>query len=391
MCRISLQDFQVVRSYLELFDDLSILADVIGIVATSLDSNVLGAAADTLHHNHKAFRAIGAFEPLFEKIAMRYAAIRTVRFPERDLLLSLSDLARTARADTQLTQLLSYDLSRYDQKNSIAACSPASDNMNEALAPLDVEDEIERILSSGTSMDQQMMSRVFRKIAHSLEEQLCKGGNHFESFPSWFYRLRNFEESTFDMILASWLGSLLMSHQQLLLRAALPPLVSSGCLTLSRFIQTIQLCIRNRRSTQPAEALQIAIEGLDNLILSEDPNRPCQPRDAYRYSLEQRKICQERGRGILDLIVDIVNLGSAESRPKSPTELSDVLSNDRLLMVLRDFAIYESQSLSESLCAGEQPSSSAKHTVIKTLLDRLLDPASDLGTFLHPALFLSDL
>lgn len=176
VCTISLSDFHVVRSYLEDFEDHSILADIVGIVATTLDSNVLSAAADTLSYNLETFRAIGAFEPLFEKIAMRYAAIRTVRFPERDLLLSLNDLASTAHADPQLLQLLNYDLSRYDQRNSLAACSPASDSMVDGVTSLDVEDEIERSLSSGTSMDQQMMSRVFEKIAANLEDQLCK--NH---------------------------------------------------------------------------------------------------------------------------------------------------------------------------------------------------------------------
>ena len=201
-------------------------------MVTSFDSNVLSATADTLHCHSVAFRAIGAFEPLFEKIAIRYSAIRAVQFPERELLHSLTNLARTAQADTHLIQLLNYDTGRYDQKNSLAVCSPVSDIMMEGATSLDSEDEIERILASGTSMDQQVMNRIFRKITSNFEEQLCQG-NLIINFSTWLYRLRSFEENTFDIILGTWIKSLLLSHQAQLLSAALPPLVASGCLACS--------------------------------------------------------------------------------------------------------------------------------------------------------------
>lgn len=367
------------RTYVEQFDDLSILADIIGIVATSLDCNVLSAACDTLHYNYKAFRAIGAFEPLFEKIAMRYAAIRTVRSPERDLLISLSDLARTVRVDSQLTQLLAYDLSRYDQKNSLAACSPASDNMMEGVAATDMEEEIERVLSSGTSMDQQMMSRVFGKIAAYLEEQLCKGSHHAENFSAWTYRLRSFEESTFDMILTSWVASLLISHQAQLLSAALPPLVASGCLSVSRFLRTVQECIRSRQSSQPGESIRIAVEGFDKILPSEHPTGPCHQQDLYRYRLEQSKFCQQREGGILEFIQDIVQLDLAATGHKDQDRLLQLFSSDRLLSVLKHFAIHDTQSVSTLIAGDNQRPTHANHTPMKALLDRLLDPVGHLG------------
>ena len=53
------------RSYLERFGDLAILADIVGIAISSLDPGVLAAAADTLNYHSKSFRAIGAFDPLY--------------------------------------------------------------------------------------------------------------------------------------------------------------------------------------------------------------------------------------------------------------------------------------------------------------------------------------
>lgn len=309
---------------------------------------------------------------------MRYAAIRTVRFPERDLLLGLTALSAVTRADPQLTQLLNYDLSRYDQKNSLAACSPVSDNMIESTGAVDTEDEIERILSSGTSMDQQMMSRVFGKITMILEEQLCKGLYHNENFSSWFCRLRNFEEYTFDLILTSWLGSLLMSHQTQLLSAALPRLVAAGCLTLPRFLKTVQDCVRSRQSSQPVESLRIAVEGFNKILPSVVLSGGCPEQDAYRYRIEQFKFCQQRDGGILEFIHDFVEMSPTASTGEIDKQFSDTLADERLLNVLRHFAISDMQSLSALTVISQKTSSEVFHLQIQSLLHRLLDPINQL-------------
>lgn len=61
-------DFHTVRSYLERFGDLAILADIVGVATTSLDSSVLASAADTINYHARTFRAIGAFDPLLSLI-----------------------------------------------------------------------------------------------------------------------------------------------------------------------------------------------------------------------------------------------------------------------------------------------------------------------------------
>ncbi|CAI6335821.1 unnamed protein product [Periconia digitata] len=374
VCTISLSDFHVVRSYLENFEDHAILADIIGIVATTLDSNVLSAAADTLSYNIETFRAIGAFEPLFEKVAMRYAAIRTVQFPERDLLLSLTDLARNAHADPQLMQLLIYDLSRYDQRNSLAACSPASDSMADGIANLDVEDEIERSLSSGTRMDQQMMARVFEKIVANLEDQLCKNVKPVENFPTWLYRLRSFEENTFEAILSSWLKTLLIGHQTQILSTVLPLLVTSQSSTLHSFVKVVQESINERQTIQPEDTLRIAAEGLDLLLPTEHIQSSCRKQDNYRYRLEQHRYCRQQSESVISLvkiIAEIIPIGSMHLVDRT---VLDIYSSDRLLHVLRHVAIADVQSLSP-LVTFQQVSMDRPDFKSSPLFGRLLDPA----------------
>jgi mediator of RNA polymerase II transcription subunit 12 len=104
-------------------------------------------------------------------------------------------------------------------------------------------DEIERILSSGTSMDQQMMGRVLRKIVSNLEEHLAKGSFHLNNHHAWFHRLRCFDEPTFDMVVNEWLLLSLMAQRTDTLRVALPTLVGSGCIPLASFLDSLRTCI----------------------------------------------------------------------------------------------------------------------------------------------------
>lgn len=381
VCMMSSHDFQLVRSYLEEFGDLSILADILQIATMSLDSNVLASAADTLHYNHKAFRAIGAFEPLFGKIAMRYAAIRTVRFPERELLISLTDLSRTARAEGHLMQALAYDLSRHEQKNSVAACSPVSDTMAEVIhnTAIDSDEEIDRILSSGTSMDHQIMLRVFGKIVVNLEEQSSKGSIPSGNHAIWLYRLRSFDENAFEAIVVEWLGSLLTNRQSKLTHSALPPLVTGGCLTLTQFSEIARTSICKRKAISQEEALRSCIAALDVLLPSDRLNHYCPLQEAYRYRLEQQKFCQDPEGHILQLIRDTVEVGSGSLSPASQAQVASLLSSNRVRVVVKHFALHDVQSLSTSLGIGAQTSSEVTHSGLKLLLDGLLDPGNRLG------------
>ncbi|KAF1947285.1 hypothetical protein EJ02DRAFT_139344 [Clathrospora elynae] len=361
-------DFHTIRSYLERFGDLAILADVVGIVTSSLDSSVLACAADTINYHTKAFRALGAFDPLFARIASRYAALRTVRFPERELLLSLASLARMVQADGQLSQLLSHDLSRLDQKNSLAACSPASDNMGEVLQTGSYsDDEIERILSSGTSMDQQLMARVLRKIVGNLEEHSVKGSLHFSHHHGWFHRLRSFDEPAFDMVVNEWLVLSLMAQRTNALRVALPTLVGSGCMALTTFLDTMRACVAKFKTNPSEHGFQAALEGMQILLHSEVFAQSCLPQDAYRYRLEQRKLCLDADGSIPQCISEVVGLGSMAYSQNTHVQLLNLLSSEPVTSILK------SRIISNPTCLSKL-SREASGRYFKSSLDTLLDP-----------------
>jgi mediator of RNA polymerase II transcription subunit 12 len=370
-----------VRSYLEDFGDLSVLADIIGIVATSLDANVLASAADTLHYHLKSFRAIGAFETLFGKLAARYAAIRTVRFPERELLISLTDLSRAAQATGPLMQALVADLSRYDHMPSAAVCSPVSDTTAEVNngTVIDSDEDIDRILSSGTSMDQQIMARVFDKIWANLEQQCSKNSSPSGYHASWFHRLRTFDEKYFEAILLERLRFLLSSQKAELKHAVVPALVASGCFTLPDLLMVARDCVNKRKTSSQEEALQISLDVLDVILPSSQLSDLCQAQEAYRYRLEQRKFCHEPGDHILRFLGETLEFGAMVLTQASQSRLERMLSSDQVRAIVKHFALKNAQSLCDHLGIGSSSYSDSTFSCLRSLLDSLLDPSHSLG------------
>jgi mediator of RNA polymerase II transcription subunit 12 len=378
---ISSYEYHVVRSLLEQSEDLAILADVIGITTSSLDPAVLASVADTLNYHLKALRAIGAFDPLFGRLAMRYAGLRTIRFPERELILSLQNLARIVQPDGQLLPLLTYDLSRLDQKNSIAACSPASDNMGEVMQHTGTysDDEIERILSSGTSMDQQMMARVLRKIISNLEEHVGKGYLQFENYPAWFWRLRSFDEATFDVVLHEWLDSCLVACQLRTLRVAIPSLVASGCMTLSNFLDALRAAMAPSKRGQLVKPHTTAVEGLRILLPSEDLVESCSLQDAYRYQMERYKLCFESDTRIVHCIGEVTELVSSTSPYDNGQSLTNWLSSEPAVSIVKHHIVSNSECLPKTKLG--QPNLGVTNEPFRRLLNCLLDPTGRSRTF----------
>ncbi|KAF1966910.1 hypothetical protein BU23DRAFT_559754 [Bimuria novae-zelandiae CBS 107.79] len=375
ICTVSPAYFEVVRSYLENFNDLPILADVVGIVATSYDHHVLSASIDTLCYHFKAFKAIGAFDTLFERVVTRYTAIRALHLPERDLLLSLGPLFQLDHVDSQLMQMLEYDLGRYEQRNSHVVCSPASDTMAESNVRSGPEEEIERILSSGNNMDWQTMNRVLVKIVSYIEERSCQGIRPTGNLTAWLRRLQIFEERTFRTVLTSWLHSALASHEQRALFVALPPLIVSGCLTMPHFLETILDHVRRLQRDRPVDSFRIAVRGLDN-VLPHDDLISLQRYQAYQFRMRQVLFCRKQDSALLELIKEAFQLSTGIPEDQTEDVSFNLLLDDRVLSVIRHFAIVDLQSVSFLLEIPGRTSNDALRARVTSVLDRIMDPRS---------------
>jgi mediator of RNA polymerase II transcription subunit 12, fungi type len=229
--------FFIARDVLERLEDISILADVIGLCLTTDHAEVQSSIVETLHYHNLCFAAIGALQPLLTQVIERYQTLRNEMPLERLFLQSIADLCTTVGGDSNVIQQLNYDLARCDQRNAMVICSPASDNAGDILTstPMDSDEDIERIFSSGNTMDEQSMSRVFKRLIIRLGES--SSGSCQSRCGQWFSRLRSFDEANFDALMRTWLSSTLCTATIEQHRQMFPALVGSSCLSLSSVVQ----------------------------------------------------------------------------------------------------------------------------------------------------------
>jgi mediator of RNA polymerase II transcription subunit 12 len=150
--------FCVIRDALEQLQDYPCLADVLEITLETNDQHLLTSVTDTLNYGYRCFIALGAMKSIFNKLVDRYEAMRSRHTLLKPFCLALLKLCSTLDADQSLVAQLNQDLIRCDQLNATAICSPASDNAELfQTSYTDLDEEIERILGSGTLMDEQMV------------------------------------------------------------------------------------------------------------------------------------------------------------------------------------------------------------------------------------------
>jgi mediator of RNA polymerase II transcription subunit 12 len=230
---ITSSDFNTVRQYLELIDDYSMLADVLKIVTSSNDAEVLASCADTLDLHIEVFSAIGALRGLFDILVTRLRALSDeIDSIPRVLLVTLSDLASRLPEQRMVAQQLAQELARSDRKTAADACSPVSDHM--ALvqtSEADFTDEIEKVLASGNSMDQATLERLFQRIILRLEESWEKSQEQ-RSCGLLLTRLRTFDAQQFDGLMIAWIKRLVPRQNRPTMLEVFGPLISFGCLAL---------------------------------------------------------------------------------------------------------------------------------------------------------------
>jgi mediator of RNA polymerase II transcription subunit 12 len=236
--------FFFARTILETFQEYPCLADVLGIFLDLEQQVLLTSVTHTLHYGYKCFIGMGAMKPLFNKVVSSYETIRNQQTLTRSFCSAILDLSTTLDANPSFISQLTQDLLRCDQLNSIAICSPASDNAGDImqLSSADSDDEIERILSSGTTMDSHILHRVFDRIISRMEEAYKMAMSNQIQFGSWLARLRSFERISFDGMLRRYIVSRLATVEgmEMLYEFTIPMLSGSSCMSLAEYAAFIQ-------------------------------------------------------------------------------------------------------------------------------------------------------
>lgn len=198
---------------------------------------VLSSLADTLNYHGTIFEAMGILQISFETLLQRYQSLRALKVIDSSLLRSLADLAVRLPRAQHIGRHLNSELNGNIYKGSLAAFSPVSNPTTEVSHSADSEfhDEVERLLSSGSSIDKPVFIRLFKNIMTRIEDVSDKqlpGESNF-NLNNLLVKLRFLDTRGFDELLGSWISQTLKSKHSMTFFQLLASLVVAGCLSFS--------------------------------------------------------------------------------------------------------------------------------------------------------------
>ena len=260
---ITLGQFQALRTIFEEIGEFAVLADVLNLLSTEVQGSILTAVADTINHYFDIFDSIGAADGLFQNLCRQQEDAPGHELIEKGFLESLVDLGCRLPSAAQEIPRLRKELSMYTPKPSAAACSPISDTMVEAIQSSEpaFADEMDQVLTNGTTMDVPTLNRVFARIMAHLEKSLLEVDCSILRFSQILVRLRGFAPKTFDTLLLERLQLWLQTDSRPKLSRIIPPMICSKITSLKTVVNAVAQTL-NAEGSQRHKTL-LALDALD--------------------------------------------------------------------------------------------------------------------------------
>ncbi|KAH0289463.1 hypothetical protein M436DRAFT_48165 [Aureobasidium namibiae CBS 147.97] len=362
----NLAAFCLVRHTLEQFEDYPSLAKVLAAASSCNNPQILAATADTVNLNIEVFATMGFLPALVSQIYQQQRRLRAKQPLDRSFLLSLAGLVRRVPAGVAYGKVLDSELATCEIQSSTAACSPASDSM--ALShsgSLESNEDIDRVLTSGNTMDEQLLVRMFTTIA---DRSVKMGPDGLSRASTWFMQLRSFDQTSFEQLvhkLVTRMAEAAAPYEAV--EGVVVSLVGSSCLKLDTFHQIWEKKLNAIKATEPANATRIATICAKILIPSTSMGLN-QSAEAYRFKVAQNMFCLDQKASILRLIGSLLQLNPQSILSKNGNE-----TGDKVVSWLRRYVVMDSKLVSNELVCKDNPMIS--QNTVQPLLDSLLDPA----------------
>jgi len=381
---LSVRAFNFLRASFEHLQDFESLAALIRGSSTSKYAESLASAADTVNMNAEVFGAMGVLNDLVLNLCDRQRTLRSKLPFDRAFLLSLTRLAEHCQLSASVTKSLAADLAVCEQHVSSAACSPASDNMVLANAGIVNSDaDIDRILLSGNTMDEQLMARLFSSIVERCVKQISTNATDLVTPSRWFTQLRAFDRAHFDRLSQNLLTKLAGNAGLEQIRVLLTALVGSNCMEINVALQAWDRRIEAISSTNEAAAARLSIAALQVFLPRPTSADHFFSVEGYRFRLAQTYVCRERAPSMIRFLKQSLS-GS--------TDLTNLLSLENFQDLLRIYAVRHLPDLMDALSVGTNVAVKSQNVrvVIQSLLNMPSDETTDAGTVLASIMRLVD-
>lgn len=234
----ALSRFHALRAVLELLEDFSVLSDILSLVVKSGPSSVLGSVADTLLLHRDIFAALGTLQQSFASLLERYQVLKARKLADKIFARAMAECASVLPGAQMTVRQLWADFRELERGSAAAAYSPVSDDMpdDSHLSDLEFFDDIERLLSSGTSVDPPTLARLFQKIVTRIQASWDSREAKSINFGLLLLKLRLLNASYFDKSMENWVHGALRMYQSPRLFQELSSMVVAGCLSFKTVV-----------------------------------------------------------------------------------------------------------------------------------------------------------
>ncbi|CAK1359716.1 unnamed protein product [Cercospora beticola] len=293
--------FCFARDVLEIILDMRALRHLLQMSMTSGDPGILASISDTIDYHRKSFAAMGYLMPMVDDLLEHYRVLRSQQALDRALIISLITLTKPWADKMHLLQsqqilgALPNDLLICEQQTSMAVCSPASDSLVSMQAgSLDSDQEIDAVFASGNTMDEQLMQRVFARIAQRAGKFESEQDHAASKLCAWLTQLRAVDASNFDLLATNHVQACLRSSGDAASSLTLiSALVASGCMELETIIGLAQ----NMKTPASACTMVRLLTATASICVGLGEH------EAYRFRVIQQRACQTSADALVPLLV----------------------------------------------------------------------------------------
>ena len=269
--------FQVLRNILERVQSYTVLADVVKVFLSFEHPPLLVSITDTLHHHLEIFTILGVSQHCYEVLLERYKLLRAHKRLEGPFIYALAELALKIPGAQAVGRQLCSDLYEHEHRAAVAAYSPVADDTQDDLNQSDPEffHDVERLLSSGSTIDPTTLARLFHKIILRIESSWERVLAEEIDFCNLMVKLRTLEAKGFGELMHCWVSEVLKTRSSSTVLPHLCPLVASGSLPLTTVVSCSADVLQNLHDTEQHKGRAIALDTLDFLTSDNVPSPRC--------------------------------------------------------------------------------------------------------------------
>lgn len=357
----SVHTFRIARETLEQFEDFLGLSAIIRAASGStVEAQFLATIADTINMHADVFAAMGVLDELVHRLCMQQQDLRRKLPLDKAVLLALSSLVQRVPSAASFRQTIASDLQFCETQSSAAACSPASDSMVTAGGGVpESNEDINRVLASGNTMDEHLFMRMFGIIA---DRAIKTGFQGLTCTGAWFSQLRRFDPATFDQLVQSHISRLVgPSSTVRTFVQFMAALVGSGCIKIDLPFRIIERHLNV--SKEPATINWLAHIALELMLPLKTMPTIEGSLELYKFQLEQKLFCECKADDLSNMLFSY--LGSI------PTGVEFAV-DERMVSFLRH-QVNSRGNISVDKCLGKIDSLS-NGAPVQLVLDRLMNP-----------------